>query len=344
MNRATTRRGADPLVAPRRTGTAAGVPPTGSAGETAGARVARGMGFLRRIGELLGETVRALRGRDIALHAAAVTFYAGIALVPSVLVAVWLAGQLVGDARIRGLGRSLAEALPGELGAPHIAEATIAAGLQLSWASLIVVLLPATFYGEGLRRAFVSLTTTPDRLIGWRGRIAVLPLFVSAPVLLLAVLLVTPTLARLFATGGLSVLLAIVLAFLTDWIVLSLTLTWVYRVVSPTGTGWLASLWGGAVTGSFVAGFVQGFVLFLSLPLRLGVPFGGFTEIGGVVAVGLWLYLLHVLVLVGFLLTLRIDARGGVPWRRPNDVPRSPATPPDRAAVNAGDSPATGDR
>ena len=98
------------------------------------------------------------------------------------------------------------------------------------------------------------------------------------------------------------------------------------------------------MTGSFVAGFVQGFVLFLSLPLRLGVPFGGFTEIGGMVAVGLWLYLLHVLVLVGFLLTLRIDARGGVPWRRPNDVPRSPATPPDRAAVSAGDSPATGDR
>jgi membrane protein len=200
------------------------------------------MGFLRRIGELLGETFRALRGRDIALHAAAVTFYAGIALVPSVLVAVWLAGQLVGDARIRELGRSLAEALPGQLGAPHIAEATIAAGLQLSSASLIVVLLPATFYGEGLRRAFVSLTTTPDRLIGWRGRIA---------------------------------------------------------------------------------------VLFLSLPLRLGVPFGGFTEVGGMVAIGLWLYLLHVLVLVGFLLTLRIDARGGVPWRRPNDVRRSPATPPD---------------
>jgi membrane protein len=79
------------------------------------------------------------------------------------------------------------------------------------------------------------------------------------------------------------------------------------------------------VTGSFVAGFVQGFVLFLSLPLRLGVPFGGFTEIGGMVAVGLWLYLLHVLVLVGFLLTLRIDARGGVPWHRPDDVRRVPA-------------------
>lgn len=89
------------------------------------------------------------------------------------------------------------------------------------------------------------------------------------PVLL--VLLVTPTLARLFAEGRGSVLLAIVLAFLTDWVVLSVTLTWVYRVVSPTRTGWPASLWGGAVTGSFVAGFVQGFVLFTpGLPLPEG--------------------------------------------------------------------------
>jgi membrane protein len=277
------------------------------------------MRFFRRLGRLLGETVRALRGHDVALHAAGVTFYAGIALVPSVLVAVWLAARLVGDARVRDLSRSLAEALPDQLGAPHVAEATIAAGLRLPVAVAVAVLLPATFYGEGLRRAFVSLTDARDRLIGWRGRAAVLPLFVPAPVLLLAVLLVTPTLARLFSDGGASVLLAIVIAFLTDWVVLSLTLTWVYRVVSPDRPSWLASLWGGAVTGSFVAGFVQGFVLFLSLPLRLGVPFGGFTEVGGMVAIGLWLYLLHVLVLVGFVLTLRIDARGGVPWRLPVD-------------------------
>ncbi len=277
------------------------------------------MGFLRRLGRLLGETVRALRGHDVALYAAGVTFYAGIALVPSVLVSVWLAARLVGAARVRELGRSLAEALPDQLGAPHVAEATVAAGLRLPVAVAVAVLLPATFYGEGLRRAFVSLTDARDRLVGWRGRAAVLPLFVPAPVLLLAVLLVTPTLARLFSSGGASVLLAIVIAFLTDWVVLSLTLTWVYRVVSPARPGWLASLWGGAVTGSFVAGFVQGFVLFLSLPLRLGVPFGGFTEVGGMVAVGLWLYLLHVLVLVGFVLTLRIDARGGVPWRLPVD-------------------------
>jgi membrane protein len=273
------------------------------------------MWFFRRIGALLRDTMRSLTGHDLALYSAGVTFYAGIALVPSVLVAVWLTAQVVGDARMVELGRSLADALPDELGAPHVAEVTIAAGLRLPVAVALAVLIPATFYGEGLRRAFVSLAGTKDTFIGWRGRLAVLPLFLVAPALLLAVLLVTPTLARLFADGGVSVLLAIVVAFLTDWIVLSLTLTWVYRVVSPVRPGWAAAAWGGFVTGSFVAGFVQGFVLFLSLPLKLGVPFGGFTAIGGTVAVGLWLYLLHVLVLVGFVLTHRIADRGGVPWR-----------------------------
>ena len=272
------------------------------------------MWFLMRLGRLLRETMRSLKGHDVALYAAGVTFYAGIALVPSVLVAIWLSAQLVGDDRMVELGRSLADALPDQLGAPHVAQATIAAGLRLPVAVALAVIIPATFYGEGLRRAFVSLTEVKDTLIGWRGRAAVLPLFLVAPALLLTVLLVTPTLARLFSDGGASVLLAIVLAFLTDWVVLSLTLTWVYRVVSPVRPGWLASLWGGFVTGSFVSGFLQGFVLFLSLPLKLGVPFGGFIGIGGTVAVGLWLYLLHVLVLVGYALTQRIEARGGIPW------------------------------
>jgi membrane protein len=272
------------------------------------------MWFFRRLGVLLHDTVRLLKGHDVALYAAGVTFYAGIALVPTVLVAVWLSAQLVGEDRMLDLARSLAAALPDELGAPQAAEATIAAGLRLPVVVALAVLLPATFYGEGLRRAFVSLTDIRDTLIGWRGRLAVLPLFAVAPALLLAVLLVTPTVARLFGEGGASVLLGIVLAFLTDWVVIWFTLTWVYRVVSPVRPGWLASIWGGAVTGSFVAGFLQGFVLFLSLPLKLGLPFGGFVGIGATVAVGLWLYLLHVLVLVGYAMTLRIEDRGGVPW------------------------------
>jgi membrane protein len=274
--------------------------------------------FFRRLGGLARCLVRSLRGHDLALYAAGVTFFAGIALVPTVLLAVWLTGRLVGPDRVAELGRSLADALPDALGAPQVAEATVAAGLRLPLLGVLAALFPASFYGEGLRRAFVSLTDADDTLIGWRGRLLVLPLFAAAPVLLLAVLLVTPTLARLFGAGGASVLLGIVLAFLTDWVVLSLALAWVYRVVGPTRPSWLAATWGAAATGSFLAGFVQGFVLFLAIPLDLGLPFGGFTVVGGAVAVGLWLYLLHIIVLVGYGLTHRIDERGGVPWALPS--------------------------
>lgn len=270
--------------------------------------------FFRRLGGLARGLVRSLRGHDLALYAAGVTFFAGIALVPSVLLAVWLTGRLVGPDRVAELGRSLAEALPDALGAPQVAESTVEAGLRLPALGALAVLFPASFYGEGLRRAFVSLTDADDTLIGWRGRLLVLPLFAAAPVLLLAVLLITPTLARLFGAGGASVVLGIVLAFLTDWVVLTLALAWVYRVVGPTRPNWLAATWGAAATGSFLAGFAQGFVLFLAIPLDLGLPFGGFTVVGGAVAVGLWLYLLHMIVLVGYGLTHRIDDRGGVPW------------------------------
>lgn len=53
------------------------------------------------------------------------------------------------------------------------------------------------------------------------------------------------------------------------------------------------------MTASFVSGFIQGFVLFLAIPLDLGLPFGGRVTVGAVVAVALWLWVLHLVVLVG---------------------------------------------
>src|SRR5690242_15225068 len=52
---------------------------------------------------------RMLRGRDLALHAAAVTFYSGIAVVPVALLAIWLTGLVAGADRVRRLtGRTIA--------------------------------------------------------------------------------------------------------------------------------------------------------------------------------------------------------------------------------------------
>jgi membrane protein len=248
---------------------------------------------------------RPLRGRDVALHAAAVTFYAGIAVVPVALLAIWITGRIAGADRIRRLTGDTIAALPDRIGAPGALAALIDAGLHLTPVFALASLLPATLYGEGLRRAFVSLRT-PDggeRLVGWRGRILWLPLLAAAPALLLAMFLALPATSGLWVRGGWYAVSAVVLSFLAAWIVLTPVIIWVFRYVAPGRPGWLATTLVGSFTAANLSGFLHGFVLFCALPLDLGAPFGGFTEIGGMVAVGLWLYLFHVIVLAGYAAT-----------------------------------------
>ena len=75
--------------------------------------------------------------------------------------------------------------------------------------------------------------------------------------------------------------------------------------------GTRALVLGSFASGSVVAGFLQGFLLFLAIPVDWSLPFGGLPVFGAVAALALWLYLIHVLVLVGYRLTLVLDAR----WR-----------------------------
>jgi len=113
------------------------------------------MALLHRLGGLARDTVRGLRGHDLALYAAGVTFYAGIALVPAVLVTVWLTGQLVGQARVAALSRSLADALPSALGAPQVAETAVSAGLRLPL--LVAAALAQQASGDELAAAVALL-------------------------------------------------------------------------------------------------------------------------------------------------------------------------------------------
>jgi membrane protein len=224
--------------------------------------------------------LKPLRRCDVALRAAAVTFYAGIAVVP------------------------------------------IDAGLHLTPVFALAILLPATFYGEGLRRAFVSLRDDPESFVGWRGRLLWLPALAAAPALLLAMFLALPTTSSLWVRGGWYSVLAVVLSFFAAWLALTPIVVWVYRYVAPDRPAWPAALAVGSFTAANLSGFLHGFVLFCSLPLNLGAPFGGFTAIGGTVAVGLWLYVFHVILLTGYAATLSASAylRTRVAHR-----PRSPA-------------------
>jgi membrane protein len=224
-------------------------------------------------------------------------------VVPVALLAIWITGLIAGADRVRRLTGHTIAALPDAIGAPRALQLLIDAGLGLTPMLALASLLPATLYGEGLRRAFVSLRDPGEQLVGWRGRVLWLPLLAAAPALLLALFLALPVTSGLWIRGGWYAVGGVVLSFFAAWLVLTPVVLWVYRYLAPGRPEWLATVLVGSFTAANLSGFLHGFVLFCSLPLDLGVPFGGFTEIGGVVAVGLWLYLFHVIVLAGYAAT-----------------------------------------
>ncbi|QLQ39823.1 YhjD/YihY/BrkB family envelope integrity protein [Micromonospora robiginosa] len=275
----------------------------------------------QRTKRITSAAFRPVRGRDLSLHAAAITFYGAIAVVPVALLAIWLTGLLAGDDRVRRLTGYAIETLPTEIGAHRAVAALVEAGLGLTPLLALASLLPASLYGEGLRRAFVSVAeprAESGALVGWRGRLLLLPLLAPAPALLLSILLALPLTTRLVRQGGWIGALGVVLSFLAVWLVLTPVLVWVFRVVGPASPDWLATLGMGSFTAANLSGFLHGFVLFCSLPLNLGVPFGGFDEIGGGVAVLLWLYLFHVIVLAGYSATLALSR-----WRAAREAARA---------------------
>ena len=111
----------------------------------------------RRVRRLRRDVFRSLRGHDVALYAGGLTFYGGIALLPTTLLSLWLAGLFVGADRVARLRDRVASALPDQLGAAAVVERVIDEGARLGPVTALVALLPASLYGEGLRRAFVRL-------------------------------------------------------------------------------------------------------------------------------------------------------------------------------------------
>lgn len=259
---------------------------------------------MRRARALAAQAGRTFPGSDLALWAAGATYFGVLGLVPLAMVSLWAVGVLVGPAAVRAAMESAVLGLPGGHGTPQALRTLTSVSVSMSAVQALVVLFPASLYGEGLRRAFVQMSSAPDRLTGWRGRAGLLGVAAVAPVLVLAVLAAAPYVGPLYAGGGWSRVWGVVVAFHVVWVTLSLALVAVFGLVGPGRLGWRALLIGAFGTGSVVAGFLQGFILFLAIPIEWSAPFGGMPIVGAVSALALWLFLLHILVLGGFRATV----------------------------------------
>ena len=266
---------------------------------------------------LVRDVARATRGHDMALYAAAVTFYATVGVVPLLLLSLFLAGQLMGADMVQELADGLTGLLPDELGAREAARFLASAGTSMSPLAALAALVPASLYGEGLVRAFDRLGEERGRRLSTRGRIGSLVVVAMSPLLLLGGLSAAQALTRVLGDSLLDRVLGVYFAFLVGWFTITPVLAFAYRGLTLERPGRRALLWGAAGTGSFLSGTCLGFVLFLSLGIDLGGAYGGARHLATAAACVGWLFVLHVVVLVGYVTTLVLESRAGHPLAAP---------------------------
>ncbi len=291
---------------------------------------------LRRNTAVLARDVRAEVGtHDLTLMAAGTTFYLAVAGIPMVLLAIRLATLIASPQRVMQLGLDVSARLPTTLHTDQVTRSMIASGSRLTLGQGLLSLIPASLYGEGLRRAFQRLSPRPAGGLrtAWQGRAIAVALLTVSPLLTLAALFTAVWIPNVIGHGLTGALLGGYMAFLSGWVLISSTLVLLFRTLAPDRPGVRALLLGALGTGSFVAGFLVGFALFLAIPLKIGEAYGGFEAAAAAAVAGGWLMLLHALVLIGYSTTLCLDTRlsRGRPEAAPISLPSS--QPPTKASA-----------
>jgi membrane protein len=257
---------------------------------------------------VVGDTVQRARGHDLMLLAAGLTLYAGIAIVPLLLLGLYGAGLVAGPDRVAMLVRDLAAFAPSDMGAREIVRALADAGPRLGIGSLIASLLAATTYGEGMLRAIDALEGERRANRTLRGRIRVLPYVGVFPFVTVAGLLTVAALPDMLGGGTTGQILGVYLTFWIGWLSATVLLVVLYRLFARRRLRWAAMVVGSLATGSFLAGMSLGWVLVLRYGVAVGRAFGGSMDVGRVVLFTIYLLLVQTTVLVGYLLVLSIDA------------------------------------
>ncbi|SES17735.1 YhjD/YihY/BrkB family envelope integrity protein [Lentzea albida] len=250
-------------------------------------------------------TGSALRGRDLLLWAAGLTFFSALGLVPLLLLALRGVSLVFGEDFVVDSARTVGRSLPQAHDATETLVRLAEAATNTSWPLLAAALFPASLYGEGLRRGLVQAAgERPTKWTGWAGRIAFLPVLLLAPLLVALPLSLASVVGPLYEEGGWSTVLGVVLSFHLDVIPIGVTVALVFAFVGPVALPVRTILAAGVCVGAVLTGFLHGFVVFLAIPVDWAIPYGGLAVPGAVAAIGLWLFLLHALLLFGYRTTL----------------------------------------
>ncbi len=267
---------------------------------------------------------------DLALWAAGLTFFGVLGMVPLVMEAVAVCGRVVGHNAVRDSVEQLLRALPNSHSIPAATRNLVDASLGLSWPNMAVLLIPTTVYGEGFRRSYLQMSRDdPVRSTGWRGRLAFLPIIVLASMVTFVLVGSIRVVSPLYADGGWALVAGVVTSFHITFVLLTVMLAAIYRFVGTVLVDWRPLMVASACTASIVAGFVHGFLVFLAIPIAWSEPFGGLPVVGTVSVLLLWLYGMHVVVIVGYRLALVLNQQAisgpTVPGRIPKGRPEGTA-------------------
>jgi membrane protein len=274
----------------------------------------------QRVIQVGREVVGHVRRHDLVFYAAGLTFYAAIAVVPLLLVAWFVSSRVLGEEVVRTLTLALAEYAPTSLGLQEGVRSLGEAGPRLGVAAFAAALIPATSYGDGLVRAMDRIAERDRRAKGLRGRLLALVFVAALPPVVMAELGAVAVLPDALGFTGRFNLVSVAVAFVVGWLSASLLVGVLYRAFSPRPIQAGALALGATLTGSFLAGMSLTWLFLLRFGVDVGFAFGNSDLLGTLVVAAVYLYLVQVVLLSGYVLSLVLARKVG---------PGGPSAPTD---------------
>jgi membrane protein len=270
---------------------------------------------------ITAEVVRHVRRHDLVFYAAGLTFYAAIAVVPLLLVAWFVTSLVLGDELVTTLTLALAEYAPTSLGLQGGVRSLGEVGPRLGIAAFAAALIPATSYGDGLVRALDRIAERDRRAKGLRGRLLGLVFVAALPPVVMAELGAVAVLPGALGFTGRFNLVSVAVAFVVGWLSAGLLVGVLYRAFSPRPIQAGPLVLGAAVTGAFLSGMSLTWLFLLRFGVDVGIAFGDSDLLGTLVVAAVFLYLVQVVLLTGYVLSLVLARMAG--RDRSRSAPRS---------------------